>query len=205
MTTTTSDAVRPLTISLFAENRPGILQRVTCAFSRRTLNIDSLTVSPSEQPGLHRFTIAVRTTWHQAERLARQLEREVEVDSAHVFEDDATVHRDLALFKVHPSSLDDDAFARLMWTFDASVVEAAADQVTLQMTGTCDEVDALVDALAPWGVMQFVRSGRVALDRRPCRPVAVHREMQSPFTSMTAAVLRAASDRPANRAPTSAQ
>lgn len=182
MTTPTTDAVRPLTISLFAENRPGILQRVTCAFSRRTLNIDSLTVSPSERPGLHRFTIAVRTTWHRAERLALQLEREVEVDSARVFDDDATVHRDLALFKVHPSSLDDDAFSRLMWTFDASVVEAADDQVTLQMTGTCDEVDALVDALAPWGVMQFVRSGRVALDRRPCRPVAVHREMQSPFT-----------------------
>ena len=183
MSPTRTESVRPLTVALLAENRPGILQRVTCAFSRRTLNIDSLTVSPSEQPGLHRFTIAVRTTLHRAECLAKQLEREVEVDSAFVLEEWATVHRELALFKVDPALLDDPAFEHLVWTFDAAVVDATLDQATLEVTGSCDDIDALVEALSPWGLMQFVRTGRVALDRRPSPRSEVHPEMRTPYLS----------------------
>jgi acetolactate synthase-1/3 small subunit len=156
---------RLVTISVYTENHVGLLARVTAAFTRRNVNIESLTVSESEIPGIHRFTIAVDLPLARAEQIALQIEKQVEVIRATVHTDDAIVRRDLALYKIGGAARRDPEFHTLIRTADARVLEENEDYVILEKTGTQEETSAFMDALAPWGVFEFVRSGRVALTR----------------------------------------
>lgn len=154
-----------ITISVFTENHVGLLQRVTSVFTRRAINIESLTVSESELPGVHRFTIAVALPRERAEKVALQLERQVEVIKAFVHEEHEVIHRDIALYKLPASARFDPAFHTLVRTQDARVLEENDQFVVLEQTGTQDDTAAFLSALAPWGVLEFVRSGRVAMTR----------------------------------------
>lgn len=154
-----------ITISVFTENHVGLLQRVTSVFTRRTVNIESLTVSESELPGVHRFTIVVALPRDRAEKIAAQLERQVEVIKAMVHGDDEVIYRDLALYKVAAAARFDPAFHTLVRTRDARVLEENELFVVLEKTGTQQETAAFLQALSPWGVLEFVRSGRVAMTR----------------------------------------
>lgn len=159
-----------LTLSVFTENRVGLLGRVAATFTRRSLNIESLTVSESELPGIHRFTIVVRTSRETARKLAAQIERHVDVLKAFVHTDGEVVQREVALYKVDPVRLS-EAFESLIVGHGARVLERQADFVVVEHVGSDADTSALLEALRPYGVLEFVRSGRVALTR-PMRPLA---------------------------------
>lgn len=155
---------REFTLSVFSENHVGLLGRVTAIFTRRTLNIESLTVSESEVPGIHRFTIVVRTTPELARKVAAQLERQVDVLKAFVHERGEFVERDLALYKVDALRADASLDA-LLTARGARLLERQREYVVVEQTGTEADTAALLAELRPYGVLEFVRSGRVALTR----------------------------------------
>jgi acetolactate synthase-1/3 small subunit len=154
-----------ITISVFTENHPGLLHRVTSVFTRRNINIESLTVSPSEVPGLHRFTIVVNIPLDQANRIALQIEKQIDVLKAFVHEQHEVVHRDLALYKMAASAWESDAFRELLFVHDVQVLEQQPDYTVLEKTGSQADTTALLALLEPFGVLEFVRSGNVALTR----------------------------------------
>ncbi len=154
-----------MTLSVFTENHPGLLHRVTSIFTRRSLNIESLTVSPSEVPGLHRFTILVNVDRQEAQRIALQLEKQVDVLKAFVHGESEVVHRDLALYKVEASAWESDAFRELLFARDVVVLEQQQAYTVLEKTGSQAETTSLFYELEPFGVLEFVRSGNVALTR----------------------------------------
>lgn len=155
---------QPRTLSVFTENRVGLLHRVTSVFTRRNLNIESLTVSESEVRGIHRFTIVSSLTRDEADKLAAQLEKQVEVLKALVHDDDDVIRRDLALYKLPAASGDDPRLVRAL-AEGARVVERTSAFVVLEKTGTSEELSALFAALGPDEVLEFVRSGQVAMTR----------------------------------------
>lgn len=163
------EAASEHTLSVFTENRVGLLGRVTATFTRRCLNIESLTVSESEVPGVHRFTIVVRASAAQARKVAAQLERQVDVLKAFVHGEGDVVMRDLALYKLDGRHAG-PALDAVVAAHGARVLERSEALVVLELTGSEGQTTALFEALGPFGVAEFVRSGRVALTR-PMRPL----------------------------------
>lgn len=156
---------KPLTLSVFTENHIGLLARVTAVFTRRNINIESLTVSESEIPGIHRFTIVVAIDHEKARLIALQLERQIDVIKALVHDDEELVHRDLALYKVDSTARLTPGWDALLQKHQARILEEQDRYLVVEKTGTQTETAALLHALAPYGVLEFVRSGRVALTR----------------------------------------
>lgn len=169
----------PVTLSVFTENHIGLLARVTAAFTRRTINIESLTVSESEIPGIHRFTIVVDIARDQAQRIALQLERQIEVIAAVVHDDSELVCRDLALYKIDSAAQFAPGFAALLASHEAQVLEQHAEYLVVQKAGTQQQTAALLRALGPYGVLEFVRSGRIALTRPMKRLTQILRELDA--------------------------
>ncbi|MCP4680019.1 MAG: acetolactate synthase small subunit [Deltaproteobacteria bacterium] len=157
---------RKLTISVFTENEIGLLHRVTVVFTRRKLNIDSITASNSEIPGLYRYTIVLTTTRRIAERVVDQLEKQVEVIKALVHEEEEIIHQEIALYKVSTESLiKGDPIEDLVRQANARILVMNGDFVVIEKTGHPEETTGLYNRLAPHGIMEFARSGRVAITR----------------------------------------
>jgi acetolactate synthase-1/3 small subunit len=154
------------TLSVLTENRVGLLHRVTSVFTRRGINIESLTVSNSELPGIHRFTILVDLTREQAEKCAAQIEKQIEVIKAFVHDEHEVYLHDLALYKIAMSpAIDSPAFEELLQLYGARVVAREPEFVVLEKTGSSEDMAALLTELEPYEVLEFVRSGKVALTR----------------------------------------
>ena len=151
------------TLSVFTENRVGLLHRVTSVFTRRNLNIESLTVSESELPGVHRFTIVASLTRAEADKLAAQLDRQVEVLKALVHDAADVIHRELVLFKLAPT--EDPALAALVAAHGARELPGGADFRVVEKTGSPEEVAALRAALAPGDTVLVKGSNSVGLSR----------------------------------------
>jgi acetolactate synthase-1/3 small subunit len=166
------------TLSVFTENHVGLLGRVTAIFTRRHINIESLTVSKSEIPGIHRFTIVVLATREQAEKVAAQIERQVEVLKAFVHDEAQVIHRDLALYKIEAAAADRPGFSSVLASSGARVIERTADYWVLERPGTFEETEALLEILRGFGLLEFVRSGRVALTRPMKRLDHILEEME---------------------------
>lgn len=164
-TTTTTNTPPWLTLSVFTENHTGLLARVASVFTRRGVNIESLTVSASEVPGVHRFTIVVAAPRPMADQLVLQLEKQVEVIKAFVHADNDVIARDLALYKIEAGARLLPGFAGVLEAHGARVLEQEPAFLVVEKTGTQAETSALLAALHPYGVLEFVRSGRVALTR----------------------------------------
>jgi acetolactate synthase-1/3 small subunit len=160
------DEQRRLTVSVFTENEIGLLHRVTVVFTRRKLNIDSITASESEIPGLYRYTIVLTTTRRTAERVDGQLEKQVEVAKALVHEEDEIVHQEIAHYKISTESLEAGSpIEELVRREGARILVMNREFVVIEKTGHPHETTALYERLAPHGIMEFARSGRVAVTR----------------------------------------
>ncbi|MBN2392049.1 MAG: acetolactate synthase small subunit [Anaerolineae bacterium] len=154
------------TLVALVEDKPGVLTRVASLFRRRNYNIESLTVGHTEKPGVSRMTIVVDSSRTNVEKVAQNLYKLVNVIKVEDVTEQATVLRDLALIKVQA-----DAGSRrseimqLVDTFRARVVDVGLDSLMVEVTGTEDKVDGLVDVLRPYGIVEMVRTGRVAMAR----------------------------------------
>ena len=147
------------------EDRPGVLNRVASLCRRRGFNIESLAVGHAETAGVSRMTIVVDTDVAGARRIEAHLAKLVNVLQVQDITDAPTVCRDLVMIKV---AADAEARAHLMQLVDvfrARIVDVAPRSVVIEMTGTEDKIDGLLEVLRPYGVLELVRTGRVAMVR----------------------------------------
>ncbi|TKB97465.1 acetolactate synthase small subunit [Pedobacter cryotolerans] len=151
-------------IIVYAENRIGLLNRIAIIFSKRKINIESLNTSPSEIEGIHRFNIVITESYEVVRKLARQIEKQVEVLKVYFNTNDEIIWQELALYKVPTEEITEKVTVeRLLRQYGASAVVIRKDYTVFAVTGHREETDALVKALEPYELIEFVRSARVAI------------------------------------------
>jgi acetolactate synthase I/III small subunit len=150
---------------VYVDDQPGVLNRVASLVRRRAFNIESLTVGHTETPGVSRMTVALEADRDGARRLETNLLKLVNVLRVEDVTDRPTVFRDLALIKVAAPPETRADIMQLVQVFRARVVDLAAESLIIEATGTEDKIDGLLDVLRPFGVIEMVRTGRVAMER----------------------------------------
>ena len=156
--------VKQYTLSVFTENKAGLLMRVVMVFTRRHINIESLTTSQSSIQGIFRFTIVVNVTEEQVKKLVQQLDKQVDVMKAFYYEDEDIINQEVALYKVPIEAYQDPGkMILLMRKHAARILTVEKEFVVIEKTGLESETEALLDELRQYGIYQFVRSGRVAI------------------------------------------
>ena len=154
------------TISAFSENHIGLLNRITIIFTRRQVNIESLTVSGSALPGIHKFTIVVNDTREKVEQVVSQIEKLVEVLKAFCHTEDEVIHQEIALYKVPTKAmLEGNKVEDTIRLHHARIIEVRPEYTVIELTGHKEETQALFDELNNYGLLQFTRSGRIAVTR----------------------------------------
>ena len=146
-------------ITVFSENKVGLLSQITTVFTCRNVNIESLNTSESALAGIHKFTIVVRTDPEKIEKLARQVEKRIDVLKVFVFTSDEVVQQEIALYKVTRSR----NVEQLVRRHNVRILEIDDDYIVVEKTGYKSETRELFELLQPYGVQQFVRSGTVAI------------------------------------------
>lgn len=152
------------TITVYTENQIGLLNRIAIIFSRRKINIESMNSSPSEIEGIHRFTIVIMETEEVVRKLCRQIEKQVEVLKVYFNTDEEIVWQELALYKVPTDEIAEKVqVERLLREYGARAVVIRKDYTIFETSGHRAETDKLVEVLEPFGLIEFVRSARVAI------------------------------------------
>jgi len=152
------------TITIYTENQVGLLNRIAIIFSRRKINIESLNTSPSEVEGIHRFTIVIDELEEVVRKVVRQIEKQVDVLKAYFNTNDEIIWQELALYKVPTDTIAEKAkVERLLRAYGARAVVIRLDYTIFETTGQREETDTLLNVLGPFGLIEFVRSARVAI------------------------------------------
>ena len=154
------------------ENKPGVLTRVASLFRRRAFNIDSLTVGRTEKADVSRMTIVVDTDKDGARRLEAHLYKLVNVLLVEDVTDQRSINRDLAMIKVACSQETRPQILGLVEVFRARVIDLAVDSIIMEITGTEEKIDRLIEVLEPYGVLEMVRTGIVAMRRGVATPIS---------------------------------
>jgi acetolactate synthase I/III small subunit len=154
-----------LTFAVYVQDHPGVLNRVASLFRRRAFNIESLTVGHTECPGVSRMTIVVDAPESSRTRIEANLYKLIDVDRIESIAIENAVYRDLALIKVAASQTTRSEVMQLVHVFRARVVDVAPESLVVEITGTEDKIDGLIDVLRPYGLLEMVRTGRVAMTR----------------------------------------
>ncbi len=156
--------IRTYTIIIFSENKPGVLNRISDLFLRRKINIDSLTVSEIEERGLSRFTIVVTLTKKLVDTIVKQLYKIVEVVKVFENKDNELIFKEIAFIKVSTKTPEQRREVEdVAYLFRARVTFVAHDFMVIEKTGTEEETNSLYSLLRPFGIREFVRSGRIAV------------------------------------------
>ena len=155
------------TISLFTEDHIGILGQITIILTRRQINIDSITASESAVKGVQLLTIVVKTTNEMISKVARQMEKLVDVMKVFVHTSDQIIYQEIALYKVTTKGLmSGNVIDHVVRAHHARILEVSPEYIVLEKTGHKTEITELLAQLEPYGVLQFVRSGRVAITKQ---------------------------------------
>ena len=153
------------TLVVYVENKPGVLNRVASLFRRRGFNIESLTVGHTEKQGISRMTISLDTDERGAFLVEANLYKLVNVISVENITARPSVYRELAMIKVAATADTRTHLMQLVSVFRARVVDVAPDSLVIEITGTEDKIDGLLEVLMAYGVIEMVRTGRVAISR----------------------------------------
>jgi acetolactate synthase-1/3 small subunit len=153
------------TFIVTVEDEPGVLNRVSSLFRRRNYNIASLTVGPTEKPGVSRMTIVVPTDEAGARRVEANLYKLVNVITVTDLTASPAVFRELAVIKVAATAESRPGLVHLVDVFRARIIDVAPDSLTIETTGTEDKIDGLLEVLRPYGVLEMARTGRLAMAR----------------------------------------
>src|SRR5881398_2828603 len=152
------------TITVYTENQIGLLNRIAIIFSRRKVSIESINSSPSEIEGIYRFTLVITETEDMVTKIARQIEKQVDVLKVYFNKGDEIVWQELALYKVPTNEIAEKVqVERLLRKYGARAVVIRKDYTVFETTGHREETESLIKALEPYGLIEFVRSGRVAI------------------------------------------
>ncbi|MFD2586684.1 acetolactate synthase small subunit [Croceitalea marina] len=167
------------TISVYSENNVGLLNRISGIFLKRHINIESLNVSKSEINNVSKFTIVVHTTENWTRKIVGQIEKQIEVIRAFYHTDDETIYQESALFKIASDLLfDERQIQNIIKDNNSQIVTVARDFFVLAKTGRRFEIDEMYEQLAPYGIMQFVRSGRISVSKDEMQISALLQEFQ---------------------------
>ncbi len=154
------------TLIALVDDEPGVLNRVTSLFRRRAFNIESLTVGHTGQPGISRMTIVVDSSRTDSEKVAQHLCKLINVVRVEDITEQASVSHDLALIKVRAEGgKTRPEVMQIVETFRADVVDVGLDTLIVEVTGSEEKLDGLVEVLRPFGILEMVRTGRVAMVR----------------------------------------
>lgn len=160
----TANAKQEFTITVYTENQIGLLNRIAIIFSRRKINIESLNTSPSEIEHIHRFNIVIHETDEVVRKLARQIEKQVEVLKVYYNTNEDIIWQEMALYKVPTDAVVEKVLVeRLLRENGARAVVIRKDYTVFETTGHREETDKLIEVLQPYGLIEFVRSARVAI------------------------------------------
>lgn len=152
------------TLTVYTENQIGLLNRISIIFSRRKINIHSLNTSPSEVDGIHRFNIVIDETEDVVKKLARQIEKQVDVLKAYYNTNDEIIWQEMSLYKIPTDAITEKVkVERLLREFGARAIAIRKDYTVFETTGHREETDKLIKFLEPFGLIEFVRSARVAI------------------------------------------
>ena len=155
-------------ITVYSENHIGLLTRITIVFTRRKVNIESLTVSESAIPGVFKFTIVINATYETAEKIVGQIDKQIDVLKAFYSTNEEMIYQELALYKVSTETLyENDTIEKIVRNSGARILEITREYTIIEKTGHKEETQALFEELNKSKVLQFIRSGRVALTRDP--------------------------------------
>lgn len=154
------------TISVFTENSPGVLHRITVIFTRRKLNIESLTVSETERKGVSRFTIVVRAEDLLIEKVLKQIRRIVEVLSVSARPNHDLLFKEIAFYRVDAAGPEKRSqIEELSRRYGSTILHLSESSLVIEKTGNEEEVNSLYLLLEPYGIKEFVRSGRIAITK----------------------------------------
>ena len=152
------------TITVYTENQIGLLVRIAIIFSRRKINIESLNTSPSEIESISRFTIVIQETEDVIRKVARQIEKQVEVLKVYYNTSEEIIWQEMALYKVSTDMIAEKVkVERLLRECGANAVVIRKDYTIFEVTGHREETQKLVEVLEPYGLIEFVRSARIAI------------------------------------------
>jgi acetolactate synthase-1/3 small subunit len=154
------------TVSVYTENNPGLLSRIAAIFLKRHINIESITVSKSEVKGVMRFIIVVNVTEEKIKKVVGQIEKQIEVIRAYYHTDEELIFQETALYKIRTSEFEKEwKLEDFMKENNAWMVTVTPDFFVIEKTGKRHEIESLYEKLKPYGLMQFVRSGRIAVSK----------------------------------------
>lgn len=154
-----------ITITIYSENTPGVLYRIANLFLRRKINIESLTVSEIKNEGRSRFTIVVKQNTALIEKVAKQLERIIEVSKVDIHTDEDLIFKEAVLIRLANNLKQSKKLENIINQLKASKVYVDAKNTVIQKTDSEEDLDLLISALEPFGIKEVVRSGRIALQK----------------------------------------
>ncbi len=161
-----SQEIKTFTISVYTENNIGLLNRISAIFQRRHINIESLTTSQSEIKDVNRFVIVVKITEDQAIKVVRQIEKQVEAIRAYYHTNEETIFTESCMFKIKSDLLfDEPQIQNIIKDSDSRIVTVNKEFFVLEKSGRRFEIEELREKLEVYGIMQFVRSGRIAVTK----------------------------------------
>jgi acetolactate synthase I/III small subunit len=153
------------TVSVYTENNVGILNRLSAIFLKRHINIESMTVSKSEIEDVHRFTFVVIVPKTLIRKVVGQLEKQIEVIRAFYHTEDEIIYHETALFKISSEHLYDETIQNKMKFRRAHIIAITKNYFVIEASGFKEDIDNMYEKLKPYGLLQFVRSGRIAITR----------------------------------------
>jgi len=155
------------TISVFSENHIGILNQLTIILTRRQINVESITASESAVKGVHLITLVVKTSNELVLKVAKQMEKIIDVLKVFVHTSDQIIYQEIALYKVTTKGMmTGNVIDNIVRSYNARIIEASPEYMVLEKTGHKTEINSLLSQLEPYGVLQFARSGRVAITKQ---------------------------------------
>ncbi len=153
------------TVSILVNDHPGVLQRVSALFNRRGFNIDSITVGPSEQPGMSRMIIVTLGDDRIMHQVINQVEKLIDVVNIEILSEKPLVARELALIKVAAEPVKRPEIMTLAETFRATIADVSPDSLVVQIVGDTEKIEAMIELLHPYGILEISRTGVTAIAR----------------------------------------
>ncbi|NMM47396.1 acetolactate synthase small subunit [Marinigracilibium pacificum] len=175
-----TEETREFTLSILTENKSGLLNRITIIFTRRKINIEAINVSETEVHGVSRFTIVVKSTREKLEKVTKQIKKIIEVLGAFLYDDSEIHYQEIALYKLPTKMItSSNHIENLVRSSGARVLTVGEEYTIIEKTGHSHEILNLFDQLKPFGVQEFVKSGRIAISKSKRQTVSFLEELEA--------------------------
>ena len=171
---------REFTLSVLTEDKSGLINQLTIIFTKRKININSLNVSVTEVKGVSRFTIVIETSKDMIDNIVKQIRKLIDVLGAFVYEEDQIFYQEIALYKVPKYAIvDGNSIGDLVSKSGARILVIETDYMIIEKTGKAKETHDLYQKLEPFGLLEFIRSGRVAISKSTRKTEAYIKELEA--------------------------